>query len=185
MTAAIDWGLVGWDRARERYALSALGRRCLDMFVPRPTGTRPKSTKDKSGGGRAGRLTIAGFAVMACLGLLAMVSTGSPRITSYFADPVPTLTAVSPAASAPAGGVAVYRLRSHRRRGRGPSNPAVTPNRQANKRPWPNRTSPQRSRLADRMSLTPAEQLRPPGRGRPGSQEPPEGALSAAEAFGT
>jgi hypothetical protein len=82
---------VTWDRVRQRHALSALGQKHLEAYAPRPTSTEPTSTRGKSRGGRAGRLITASFAVMVGLGLVAVVSAGSPWVRSYFADPVPTL----------------------------------------------------------------------------------------------
>jgi hypothetical protein len=103
MTTAIRRGLVAWDRLRERYVLSALGQR--HVYAPQTTSMRPEPTRDKSKRvGRAGRLMRPGIAVTACLGLVTMVSTGAPRIASYFADAMPTATeALSLSPSVPAG----------------------------------------------------------------------------------
>ena len=87
MATAMRRGLVAWDRSSDCYALTAGGRRYLDLSDLPPTGGRPRSAGHSARHRWVRRLRAASIAALACLGLAALDSTGTWRITSYFADP--------------------------------------------------------------------------------------------------
>ena len=98
MATAMRRGLVAWNRSRDRYVLSALGRRYLEIHA-----SRPRSAGRRSERRRAGRLMAAGVAALGCLGLVAVLSNGPSPIKSYLAHPMPAaVEAPSPTPSAPA-----------------------------------------------------------------------------------
>jgi hypothetical protein len=99
MATATRRGLVAWDRSSDRYSLSARSRRYLDIRALPPTGGWPRSAGHSPRHKWLRRLRAASIGALACLGLAALGSTGTWRITSYFADP--TFTEIKGRTAAP------------------------------------------------------------------------------------